>query len=192
MSDQEMFQEFDSKHNKNNHQTVLFPSSPKNYFKKYKEIIIITTIVIIAITLIFTLLAPIIPVQVIKTEIRTRNLQFNSEVHDALFGNDLYYPSYVSVTNLDSEGGTFLVTMNKTLVGLNQYWQPYTTVENTTTESMYIAPATTDNFNVPESWGYLNITSSSRELTYSVSAPTIQENYSVVIIEHKSIIDLFR
>ena len=137
-----------------------------------KTVIGTLLIVIIVIVLLPVLFAPIIPVQVTKIETRTRKLLSYYKTQSA--DGD---PSYVNVTNYDTVGGTYTVTMQES--GFPPYYAE--TFEDTTTQSMFIAAGDSEIFNAPESWQYF---------TYEVTIPTKQENYTVTETEYRSIIAL--
>jgi hypothetical protein len=96
--------------------------------------------------------------------------------------NDSEYMDYVNVTNYDTVGGTYTVTMNKSSVPPD-YAGPFEieTFEDTTTQSIFIAAGDSGIFNAPQSWSYF---------TYEVTVPTKQESYNVTTTELKSIINI--
>ncbi len=69
----------------------------KTTFALILTILLITTII---------LFAPIIPAKSIETHTRTRPLQYNAQCH-----NQSDVPIFVNVTNTDSVGGVFSVTL---------------------------------------------------------------------------------
>jgi hypothetical protein len=142
-----------------------------------------------------------IPIKVITQEQRTRSLAFDAQFNGTLFfkndlSQNLYYPSYISVMNLDNQSGTFSVTMIQTLQGYSERGTT-STPENSTTQSIYIEAGTSQNFTVPESWGPLiSATENSpaqkngQVLAYYIIVPSVHENYNITKIEYKSIINL--
>jgi hypothetical protein len=149
------------------------PSS-KSYFERYRTIILISVVIIVVLGALFI---PYIPITKKKT--RTVTLQYNSQLY-----NNSPYQSYVNVTNEDSIGGNFSVTMN--------YWYTPLTgqeqLENTSSQSLFIKAGDTQTFYVPSGWIDFDFSL----ITYSVSAPTKQENYNATNTEYKSILDLIR
>ena len=155
------------------------PSQPleSSYLKKYKKLILVSVVII---TLIVILVAPVIPIKYTATQTRTRNLRYSSKVYG------LYnIPKIVNVTNTDSIGGSFSVTMKK-------WYQPPSPLqskelEDTFTQSLFINAHSTRTFDIPEDW---LIYPPMYSFTHSVSAPTTQELYNVTKTEYKSILDL--
>ena len=132
------------------------------------------------------LFAPIIPVEVTTTETRTRKLL--SYYKTQSIDDDSSFPDYVNITNYDTVGGTYTVTMNKSSVppdysgppfGGPYYFNPF---EDTTTQSMFIGSRNSGIFYAPDNWSYF---------TYEVTIPTKQEHYNVTKTEYRSIITLF-
>ena len=146
-----------------------------------KRVIILLLIVVLIIVIIPVLFAPIIPVQITTTETRTKKLLSYYKTQSVDY--DSSYPDYVNVTNYDTVGGTYTVTMQKSSVPPD-YSGPfdYETFEDTTTQSMFIAAGDSGIFNAPESWSYF---------TYEVTIPTKQENYTTTKTEYRSIIALW-
>jgi hypothetical protein len=147
----------------------------KSYFEKHKKPILISVAII---SVVIVLVIPIIPIRYTVTETRTRPLQYTSQVYG------IYnVPKFVNVTNTDSIGGTFSITMNKwynTPLGQQQ-------LEDTSTQSSFISAGATHSFYLPEDW---IVISPMYSFTYSVSAPSKQENYNVTKTEYKSILNL--
>jgi len=153
-------------------------SLESSYLKKYKKPILGSVAVI---TLIVILVAPIIPIEYTVTQTRTRNLRYSSEVYGTAIM--VWVPKFVNVTNKDSIGGSFSVTMNNwynTPLGQRQ-------LEDTSTQSSFISARTTHTFYLPSDW---IIIAPVYSFTYSVSAPSTQENYNVTKTEYKSILNL--
>ena len=173
--------------------TVSTPQQPaptpapvgKSYFQKYKKPIIAS---LAAIVIVILLVSPIIPIQYPVTRTRTRNLLYSAQLYDKIFlGNDLG-PYFVNVTNTDSIGGDFSITMNKWLYNpAYPISGPERTLQSTSSQSSYIDARTTHIFYIPSDW---YIFAPMYSITYSVSAPSIQENYNVTQTEYKSIISL--
>lgn len=144
----------------------------KHLSQKHKNLIVLASGVIIVIVL---LIAPIIPTQHTVTKTRTRNLLYSSQLFDK---------RYVNVTNWDSIGGNFSVTMN--------YWviSPMTgervSLVNTSTQSLFINAGASQAFYVPNNW---HIYVLDHSIDYSVSAST-QESYQGTQTEYKSTLDL--
>jgi hypothetical protein len=152
----------------------------KNHLQRYKKPILLSiVIVIVAIVLV----SPIIPIHYTVTETRTRNLRYSSEVYG------IYnVPKIVNVTNEDSIGGSFSVTMNKWFNNpAYPLSGPERTLESTSSQSLYIDTGVTRAFHIPDDW---IIISPMYSFTYSVSAPSTQENYNVTKTEYKSILTL--
>ena len=143
-----------------------------------KKLIAVLLTPIIIIALLILLFAPILPVQVTTTETRTVKLLSYYKIQHADNGSD-----YVNVTNYDSVGGTYTVTIQKASVPPD-YAGPFAfeTFEDTTTQSMFIASRNSGIIYAPDSWSYF---------TYEVTIPTKQENYNVTKTELKPIIDVF-
>lgn len=85
--------------------------------------VLLTPILVFALSII--LFTPVIPVQVTKTETRTRNLLFETEDHLTPYltvdgsnvtdanGNTIYRTDYVNLTNSDVIEGNFSITLSK-------------------------------------------------------------------------------
>jgi hypothetical protein len=136
-----------------------------------KKIIAVLLIVIIVIVILPVLFAPIIPVQVTTTETKTVKLLSYYKVQHADNGSD-----YVNVTNFDTVGGTYTVTIQKAPGPFS-----HETFEDTTTQSIFIASRNSGIFYAPDSWTYF---------THEVTIPTKEENYTVTKTEYRSIIAL--
>lgn len=147
----------------------------KSYFEKHKKPIVISIAII---SVVIVLVIPIIPIQYTVTQTRTRNLLYSSNVYG------IYnVPKFANVTNKDSIGGSFSVTMKKWYnnpLGQSQ-------LEDTSTQSSFISAGATHTFYLPDDW---IIIAPMYSFTYSVSAPTKQENYNVTKTEYKSIFNL--
>jgi hypothetical protein len=95
-------------------------------------------------------------------------------------------PRFVNVTNTDSVGDIFSVTLRlsegKGVVGGVEF-----TTKETTTLSRFIDAGATEKFSSPNEWFLLQW-----KYTFfcTVTAPEIQENYDVTKTEYKSIIEL--
>lgn len=152
----------------------------KSHLQKYRKPILLSVAIII---LVIVLVSPIIPIHYTVTQTRTRNLRYSSEVYG------IYnVPKIVNVTNKDSIGGSFSVAMNKWLNNpAYPLSGPERTLESTSSQSLYIDSGTTRTFHLPDDW---IIISPMYSLTYSVSAPSTQENYNVTQTEYKSILSL--
>jgi hypothetical protein len=161
------------------------PPPSKTYYEKHKSFILALFSIIMVVIILIILFVPFIPIQYTVTKTRTVNLQYSSEE----WGNNImgnFIPTSVNVTNKDTMGGAFSVTM--------KYWENnplsgQSTLLDSSTQSAFISSGATYGFPVPSSWDvmtYMNAFS----LTYSVSAPTKQENYNLTNTEYKSIIDL--
>jgi len=156
----------------------------KSYLEKYKKTVLISLAIIIVV---IVLVSPIIPIQYTVTKTRTRNLQYNSQLYDKIVAGMDVGPWFVNVTNKDSIGGSFSVTMNYWMNNPNPFSGPSHLNEETFSQSLMINPMGTQTFYVPSSWFvYKPIWS----FAYSVSAPTTQENYNVTKTEYKSILNL--
>jgi hypothetical protein len=150
----------------------------KSYFEKHKKPIVISIAII---SVVIVLVIPIIPIQYTVTQTRTVKLQYNSQLYGTQIG--VFIPKFVNVTNKDSIGGSFSVTMKMWLN--NPLGQPQ--LQDTFTQSSYISAGATHTFNLPEDWIIIEPMYS---FTYSVSAPNKQENYNVTKTEYKSILNL--
>ena len=82
----------------------LLPQAVEYFHKRKKLIMILFVIVAIAIVLVI----PVIPITYSITKTRTANLKYSSEVYGVY-----NIPKFVNVTNKDSIGGTFSITMKK-------------------------------------------------------------------------------
>ena len=136
-----------------------------------KNVIAVLLIVVTVVVMLSVLFAPIIPVQVTTTETRSWKLlsYYKRQSIDD-------YSYYVNVTNYDSVGGTYTVTLQRT----SGPWEDYETFEDTT-QSMFIAPRRSGIFYAPDGWRYFTI---------EVTIPTKEENYTVTKTEYRSIISL--
>ncbi len=152
------------------------PLSERSYFKKYRKPILA---LIAMIFLVIVLVIPIIPIQKTVTKTRTRNLLYN----DKFIRGDNYGDSYVSITNKDSIGGIFSVTMNHYLI-----YPPDGTkkLEDTFSQSLFINAGATQIFHFPN-WNWYIIGDA---FDYSISAPSTQESYQETQTEYKSILSL--
>ena len=152
----------------------LLPQAVEYFHKRKKLIMILIVIVTIAIVLVI----PVIPITYSITKTRTVNLKYGSEVYGVY-----NIPKFVNVTNKDSIGGTFSITMKKWYV--NPIGQKQ--LEDTITQSAFISAGATHTFYLPEDWV---IVPPMYLFTYSVNPPTKQETYNVTKIEYKSVLDL--
>lgn len=146
----------------------------RNYLKRYKKPILVSLAIIIVV---IVLVSPIVPIQYTVTKTRTRDLRYSSEVYGTY-----NIPKFVNVTNTDSIGGGFSVTMNMWLnnpLGQSQ-------LQDTSTQYSFIRAGATQAFYLPSDWFIFGLYS----LTYSVSAPSTQETYDVTQTEYKSILNL--
>lgn len=161
--------------------TQQLPSSPSlstSYLRKYRSPILIS---LAAITIVMILVSPIVPVRYTVAKTRTRNLRYSSDVYG------IYnVPKTVKVTNQDSVGGSFSVTMSEWSSGFAN-GQPTRYLVDTFSQSLYIGAGETQTFNLPDDWA---IISPLYSLTYSVSAPSTQEDYQEQQTEYKSILTL--
>jgi hypothetical protein len=157
------------------------PLSERSYFEKYKKPIRVSIAIIF---LVIVLVIPIIPIQKTVTKTRTRNLQYSSQVYGQSIG--LFIPKSVKVTNTDSIGGTFSITMN---MWSNDIVRGVVTprLDDTSTQSSFISAKATHTFSLPDNWFIMEPMYS---LTYSVSAPSTQVTYNVTQTEYKSMLDL--
>ncbi len=148
------------------------PSSDRSYYKKHKRPVLVS---IALASLVIALVAPIIPIQKTVTKTRTRNLQYYSQLYDK---------ESVNITNVDSIGGNFSVTMN--------YWVISPTdgrrvsLEHTSTQSSFINAGASQVFYAPSDWHIYQL---SHALDYSVSAST-QEAYDATITEYNSVLNI--
>jgi len=152
----------------------LLPQAVEYFHKRKKLIMILIVIVTIAIVLVI----PVIPITYSITKTRTVNLKYGSEVYGVY-----NIPKFVNVTNKDSIGGTFSITMKKWYI--NPIGQKQ--LEDTVTQSAFISAGATHRFNLPEDWVVIPPMYS---FTYSVTPPTKQEKYNETRIEYKSIFEL--
>jgi hypothetical protein len=137
----------------------------KSYFGKYRTIILVSVVVIVVLGALFI---PYIP--------KTVTLEYNSQYYNnGMLMLTLQRPLqwYVNVTNEDSIGGSFSVTMNYWYISLTGQKQ----LENTSSQSLFIKAGATQTFYVPSGW----IDVVCFLITYSVSATNTQ---------YKSIFDL--
>jgi len=147
----------------------------RSYLEKHKKTIIVSLAIIVAIVI---LASPIVPIQYTVTKTKTRNLKYSSEVYGVY-----NVPKFVNVTNKDSFGGIFSVTMKmwyNTPLGQPQ-------LEDTSTQSSFIPAGATHTFYLPGDW---IVVAPVYSFTHSVSAPSIQEAYNVTETEYKSILNL--
>lgn len=157
----------------------------KNYFpKKHRNLMIASLVLIVAVVI---LIAPIIPTQHTVTKTRTRSLRYSSELyyHSAV-GSYSGYAPFVNVTNKDSVGGSFSVTI-KYWNDLPQLLDKPSELVDTFSKSMLINAGATQQFSAPSSW---IVMSGMYSCTYSVSAPSTQETYNATQTEYKSLLNL--
>ena len=140
-------------------------------------------LMILTISLIMTIIlfAPIIPVKSTKTQTRIRPLFYNDKLY-----NETGVPLFINVTNTDSVGGIFSVTMTLS-EGKPVPWGVEFEGKNTTTLSLFIGAGSTRRFSSPEDWMLLE---STYTFFHSVTPPTTQENYNVTGTEYKSLISI--
>jgi len=162
------------------------PSIQEGFLKKHRNLLFTSLALIIVVIVVIVLISPVIASQYTITETRTRNLQYDSGMYfnTNSLGVELY-PPYVNVTNQDSIGGVFSVTIN---YNYNSWNGPELYENDTWSQSTFINAGTTQMFSPPQGWGFLNILSWS--YNYSVSAPTTQENYNVTQTKYESILTL--
>jgi hypothetical protein len=154
--------------------------------------------VTLAIILTVILISPMIPIQSqdIVTKTKTRGLKYDAALYipqpnDSGIIDYTPYdgPPSVNVTNQDSIGGNFSVTIE---YGSHLLFNGSAQII-TFSQSIFINAGETKTFTPPSGWGgpLTMIT----HYYYSVSAPTIQENYNVTETKtrYKSILNsLFR
>jgi len=157
--------------------------SQKQLLGKHKNLIIVASVIIIALVI---LIAPIIPTQYSVTKTRTRNLRYSSHLYSKTEFGNIVIPYCVNVTNTDSVGGKFSVTMNK---WLNNPFDESQKLDATFSQSLFINAGATQIFYVPSNWNW-HILPSIDSFTYYVSAPSIQESYNAKETEYKSILNL--
>jgi hypothetical protein len=149
-------------------------------FKKERRSVVLIAfgLVIVAIVIIF---APIIPVESTLPQTRTRPLHYNAQYY-----NQSSIPIFVNVTNTDSVGGIFSVTLflmeGKPAVGGVEF-----ETKETTTQSLFIDSGATEKFSSPEEWTTIQ---SMYTFSYTVKTPSTQENYNVTKTEYKSLISI--
>jgi hypothetical protein len=128
-----------------------------------------------------------VPVDNSVEQTRVVNFLYNAQLYDrVVLGNDVG-PSLVNVTNRDSTGGYFSVTMN--------WWYDYPNLldtqkqklQNTSSETSFISAGTTKTFYVPTSWYF---TIGMYSFTYSVSVPTKLDSYNVTQTKYESVFTL--
>lgn len=123
--------------------------------------------------------APTIPVEYTVTQTRTRPLRYKVQYH-----NETGVPLYVNVTNTDSVGGVFSVTMElsegKPVIGGVEFER-----REETTVYLFIDAGDSAKFESPEEWMPLE---SRYAFFYTVTPPITQENCNVTKIEYKSLI----
>jgi len=149
-------------------------------FRKHWQFTVVL-IVLVGMATVIVLFAPIIPVETTITQTRTRPLQYSAQDY-----NLSNIPRFVNVTNTDSVGGVFSVTLElsegKGVVGGVEF-----TTKETETSSVFIDAGATEKFTSPEEWVPLE---SMYTFFYRVTAPEIQENYNVTKTDHKSLISI--
>lgn len=153
----------------------------KSHLQKYKKPILLSVVIIIVV---IVLVSPIIPIQYTVAKTRTRNLRYDSEVYG--ISSTFFIPKLVNITNQDSIGGSFSVTMKKWSNGFTN-GQPTQHLDDTFSQSLYINAGDTEAFHLPNDWFIMSPLSS---FTYSVSVPSTQENYNITQTEYKSILSL--
>ena len=152
--------------------------SERSYFKEYRKSILVSIAVV---CLVIVLVIPIVPIGKTVAKTRTRYLQYTSEVY-GLFN----VPKSVNVTNTDSIGGTFSITMN---MWSNVIIRGIVTPRliDTSTQSSFISARTTYTFHLPDNWFIMDPIYS---FVYSVSPPSTQVIYNETQTEWKSILSL--
>jgi hypothetical protein len=85
------------------------PPPNRSYFQKYKSFILASFAIIIVIIILFV---PFVPEQHTVPKTRTVKLQYGSQLYDKIVAGMDVGPWFVNVTNEDSIGGSFSVTMN--------------------------------------------------------------------------------
>jgi hypothetical protein len=154
------------------------PPNRDGFSKKHRNLLLASVAIIIFIVI---LVIPVVPVEYTVTETRTRNLLYDSEVYYLS-----HAPKFVNVTNQDSVGGSFSVTMNDYSNGfLNG--QPTQSLEDTFSQSLYIKAGEARTFNLPENWV---LVSPWYSFNYSVIPPSTQENYNETQTKYESVITL--
>ncbi len=124
---------------------------------------------------------PVIPVQYTVTQTRTRTLHYTAQHY-----NQSNPRSFVNVTNTDSVGGIFSVTLSLAGGKPVPHGVEFGTIESTTL-SLFIDAGATGKFDSPEEWIILE---SMYAFFYTVTAPTIHENYNVTKTEYHSVISM--
>lgn len=152
------------------------------FVRHKKEVVVFCSIIV----LIIIFMAPIVPVKSIETKTRNVNLTYDS----GAYGRSGIIADYISVTNTDSVGGTFSVTMNwyeLKITGSSLSDFASEELKETTTQSSVIKSGATQTFSIPEDW---IIFGSMYSFKYSVMPPTKQQDYNVTKTEYTSIVDL--
>jgi len=166
------------------HNRVPPPLDKKGFSKKYKTLVIVSLAIIIVVVI---LVSPIVPIQYTVTKTRNVSFEYSAGMYGTPIIGDAFMMSiFVNVTNKDSTGGTFAVTI--------KYWniigrflgQPDKLID-TSSQSKFIDAGATQKFLAPNSY---TIASGMNTCTYSASAPSKQENYNVTQTKYESILNL--
>ncbi len=163
------------------------PPLVRSRLKQYKNFAIATIVTLAIIIVIVILASPIVPIHYTVTKTRTRNFQYSAGLYCHTWGGIELFPPFANVTNQESIGGNFSVTIN--------YWNHAPEMGglsarliSTFSQSIFINAGITQTFSPPSGWGGLAILF--YDYSYSVSAPRTQENYNVTQTEYKSILNL--
>lgn len=108
--------------------------------KKYKKTVLISLAIIIVV---IVLVSPIVPIQSTVTKTRTHNLKYTSKAYGVY-----NVRKFVNVTNKDSIGGSYSVTMK-------MWYNPplgQPELEDTSTQSSFISAGATQTFYLPSDW----------------------------------------
>jgi len=149
-------------------------------FRKHWQFMVVLVVLAVMAT-VFILFAPFIPVESTIPQTRTIPLRYSAQDY-----SQPGVPRFVNVTNTDSVGGVFSVTLELSegegVVGGVEF-----TIKETATLSRFIDAGATEKFSSPEEWVPLE---SKYTFFYRVTAPEIQDNYNLTKIENKSLISI--
>ena len=145
--------------------------------------------VLIVGVLLLALASPIIPTQYKILRTRNRDLRYDSQVIKGYAPPYGSYSRIVNVTNTDSIGGNFSITMETVYTTIDE---PDAYIAATSNQSAFISAGSTYSFYLPSDWVVFDnppATQAAYYFTYSINA-TIIEAYNLTKTEYRSILAL--
>ena len=159
----------------------------RSYLEKYKKPILVSLAIIIVIVI---LVSPLVPIQDTVLKTTARNLLYSCSKMFTSFVSPWYYYPSVNVTNNDSVGGNFTVTIGTWSYDWSRAYEtapnpPPKKLVNTCAKFIFISAGETKTV-LSSNEGLTNI----GDYGYIISAPSVQESHYENQTEYKSILNL--